>query len=194
MHGLVNRTIQHFVCDTYGRPVWVEICGCAGMDFTEFEAMLTYERSYTPDLLDAMARVVQRPRATMMEDLGTYLVTNPGFEAARRLLRFGGVNFPDFLHSLDDLADRVRLAVPDLRLPALELHPHADDRFSLRCVSDIPGYGFVMMGILRVMADDYGVLAWLDHTGGSGGVETISISLVASDFAQGRDFVLGAGV
>lgn len=193
MHGLVNRTIQHFVCDTYGRPVWVEICGRAGMDFTEFEAMLTYDRCYTPDLLDAMVQVVPRPRASMMEDLGTYLVTNPGFEAARRLLRFGGVDFPDFLHSLDDLADRVRLAVPDLCLPALELHAHADDRFSLRCFSDIPGYSHVMMGVLRVMADDYGVLAWLDHTGGSDGVEIISISLVASDFAKGRDFVLGAG-
>tara|TARA_R110002094_G_scaffold118852_1_gene114072 strand:+ start:816 stop:1409 length:594 start_codon:yes stop_codon:yes gene_type:complete len=192
MHGLINRTIQQFVCDTYGVPVWEDICARIGLEFTDFEAMLSYEKSYISDLLTAMADVVGRPRASMMEDLGTYLVTAPGFDAARRLLRFGGVNFVDFLHSLDDLPDRVRLAVSDLYLPALELHSHADNRFSLRCMADISGYGHVMMGILRVMADDYGALAWLDHAGGSAGVETISISLVAADFAEGRHFDLGA--
>ena len=60
-----------------------------------------------------MSRLLGRPVAGMMEDLGTYLIMNPSFPAVRRLLRFSGVTFLDFLHSLDDLPDRVRLAVPD---------------------------------------------------------------------------------
>ncbi len=60
----------------------------------------------------------------LLEDLGTYLVSHPNVQGLRRLLRFGGAGFIDFLHSLDELHDRARLAVPDLDLPQLELRDH----------------------------------------------------------------------
>lgn len=44
------------------------------------------------------------------------------------------------------------------------------------------------------MADDYGALALLEHVGSGEGIETISISLVEAEFAQGRTFDLGARV
>lgn len=194
MHGLVNRSIQRFVSDTYGTARWEDVRRLAGLDFSDFEAMLTYERTYTPALLDAISTVLNRPRNSVMEDIGTYLVTHSDFEAVRRLLRFGGVDFTDFLHSLDDLPDRVRLAVPDLHLPILELHAYSDEHFSLHCYSDLVGFGHVMMGILRVMADDYGVLALLDHQGLNEKTEAVTIKLVAADFAKGRSFQLGQGL
>ena len=51
-----------------------------------------------------------------------------------------------------------------------------------------------MMGVLRTMADDYGVLALLEHQGESQGVETISVSLIETKFAEGRAFELGVRV
>ncbi|KIN61609.1 Heme NO binding domain protein [Sulfitobacter noctilucae] len=194
MHGLVNRSIQLFVSHTYGVAQWEAVTRAAGLDFTEFEGMLRYERTYTPTLLDAAAEVLRRPRADLMEDLGSFLVCHPGFEAVRRLLRFGGVDFVDFLHSLDDLDDRVRMALSDLRLPKLELRVHGEGHFSLLCEAQVTGYGYVMMGVLRAMADDYGALALLDHTGAASGVETLSITLIENDFAEGRSFELGACV
>lgn len=191
MHGLINRSIQRFVSDTYGTARWEDVAGQAGLEFIDFEAMLTYEQTYTPAILDAIATVLNRPREDVMEDIGTFLVTHPDFEAVRRLLRFGGVDFVDFLHSLDDLRDRVRLALPDLKLPALELHAYSDERFNLHCYTDLKGYGHVMMGILQVMADDYGALALLDHQEFRPGAETISITLVSVNFAEGRSFELG---
>jgi hypothetical protein len=124
--------------------------------------------------------------------MGTYLVSHPQTEALRRLLRFGGVTYVDFLHSLDDLPDRVRMAVSDLHLPALELREYRDGRFELTCHPGLPGYGCVMTGILRAMADDYGALATLDldPTGDGGGI--IAVTLVESAFAEGRQFDLGA--
>ena len=50
-----------------------------------------------------------------------------------------------------------------------------------------------MLGVLRAMADDYGALAVLDHVGAADGEETITITLVETDFAQGREFELGIG-
>lgn len=192
MHGLINRAIQCFVVDSYGAETWVEATRLAHLGFVEFESMLDYDDDVTPKLLNAVSLVLDRDRNEVMEDIGTYLVSNPNVEALRRLLRFGGFDFVEFLHSLDDLPDRARLAVSDLKLPGLELHDHAPGHFSLVCQSPIEGYGHVMMGVLRAMADDYGVLAVLEHTGTGDGAETISITLIETEFAEGRSFELGA--
>ena len=192
MHGLINRAIQCFVTDAYGHEKWVEATRVAELDLVDFEAMMIYDAGITPRVLDAIARVLDRDRGEMMEDLGTYLVSHPTTEALRRLLRFGGVNFVEFLQALDDLPDRARLAVSDLHLPQIELREHGAGRYSLLCDCPVSGYGHVMMGILRAMADDYGVLALLDHQGSDNGTEVISVSLIETEFAEGRVFDLGA--
>jgi hypothetical protein len=192
MHGLINRSIQSFVETTYGRPIWEKIAYAGGLDVSEFEAMLRYDDEVTLKLLDAASEVLERARGDLMEDIGTYLVSHPNTEAVRRLLRFGGVNFVDFLHSLDDLPDRVRLAVSELSFPKLELRAHGEDSFSLLCAAEIEGFGNLMMGVLRVMADDYGTLALLEHKGRIGANESLLITLVATDFSAGRLFDLGA--
>ena len=115
----------------------------------------------------------------------------PNVEALRRLLRFGGAHFIEFLYSLDDLHDRARLAVDDLELPRLTLVRHTENHYSLLCGAAFPGWGHVLVGILRVMADDYGALACLEHCGAKDQTETIDIRLVHTSYAQGRTFVLG---
>jgi hypothetical protein len=192
MHGLVNRSIQRFVTDSYGEAQWLAVAQRADLEFTEFEAMWVYDDALTHRVLAAASDVLDRPYDELMEDIGTYLVSNPNVEALRRLLRFGGVNFLEFLHSLDDLPDRARLAVSDLILPRIELREHTGERYSLACEAPLPGYGHLMMGALRAMADDYGALVFLEHTGRADTVETISITLLETDFAEGRHFDLGA--
>ncbi|WP_299776869.1 heme NO-binding domain-containing protein [uncultured Roseobacter sp.] len=194
MHGLVNRAIQRFVVDSYGNAQWAAVARNADLGFVEFEAMWTYEDSLTPRVLAAVCDVLDRPYDELMEDIGTYLVSHPNLEALRRLLRFGGVNFLDFLHSLDDLPDRARLAVADLVLPRIELREHNPHQFSLNCEGDIPGCGHLFTGVLRAMADDYGALVFLEHQGVEEGVETVAIALLEADFAEGRGFELGVSV
>ncbi|MEP2920017.1 heme NO-binding domain-containing protein [Sulfitobacter sp.] len=193
MHGLINRSIQNYMTDSYGLGAWHAVAARVGLSPPEFEAMLTYPDEVTPAVLDACAAVLRRARADVMEDIGAFLVSHPNTEAVRRLLRFGGMNFEDFLHSLDDLPDRARMAVSDLHLPAIELHEHAAGCFSLICVSGLAGFGNLMMGVLRVMADDYGALALLDLEDCEDGRETVRIQLIKTDFTDGRRFELGAG-
>ncbi|MBO9396240.1 heme NO-binding domain-containing protein [Shimia sp. R9_1] len=192
MHGLINRAIQCFVRDSYGQPRWVEVCRLADVDTTDFEAMLHYEDSVTEDLIKAASEVIGAPLETVLEDIGTYLVTHPNVEALRRLLRFGGVDFVDFLHSLDDLPERARLAVDDLILPSMELREHSSECYSLTCRHPQLGFGHVMIGILRTMADDYGALVFLEHKGAEQDAEVVDITLVVNAFASGREFELGA--
>ncbi|EDQ05198.1 hypothetical protein DSM14862_01009 [Sulfitobacter indolifex] len=192
MHGLINRSIQNYFCANYGRELWADVASRAGLDFTEFEVMLTYPDHITPAVLDAVCAVLDRSRAEVMEDVGTFLVAQPGYGAVRRLLRFGGVSFGDFLQSLDDLPDRTRLALSELRLPWIELREDPDGQYSLICAAPLVGYGYLMMGVLRAMADDYGALVLLEHCGRAAGVETLKIILVEVDFSEGRSFELGA--
>jgi hypothetical protein len=192
MHGLINRAIQAFVVSTYGEERWSDIMDTADLGFAQFEAMLFYTDEQSTKMLAAMEKRLERPLPEILEDTGTFLVSNPQVEALRRLLRFGGVNYVEFLHSLDDLPDRARLAVADLQLPALELVENSPGQFDLICQPGLPGFAYVLMGVLRAMADDYGDLVILDHRGTQGGAEVISITLVETDFAEGRTFDLGA--
>ncbi|WP_227269315.1 heme NO-binding domain-containing protein [Roseobacter weihaiensis] len=192
MHGLINRGIQKFVTDSYGTAKWRVVMDRTGLGFTNFEAMLTYDDEVTPKVLAAVCDVLDRPYDDLLEDIGTYLVSHNNLEPLRRLLRFGGVTFVDFLHSLDDLRDRARLAVPDLDLPRIELTEESAERYSLRCYAPIRGWGHSFMGLLRAMADDYGALVYLEHTGFEAGCETLAISLLEPRFSVGRDFNLGA--
>lgn len=194
MHGLINRSIQCFMCDTYGPTIWLRVVSEADLGFDCFETMLSYAPELTERLIAVSAQVLDRPRETVLEDLGTYLVSNPGLQRLRRLLRFGGVTFTDFLHSLEDLPDRGRLALPDLHLPELSLSDLGGGLFRLRCGKMIDGVGYVVVGLLRAMADDYGALVVMEHAGTENGDELVAIRLLDPSFAIGRPFELSMQV
>lgn len=191
MHGLVNRALQGFLIDTYGKEIWDEVRSQAGLPFEVFESMLQYEDRLTGDTITAAAGVLHKDEASLLEDMGTYLVTHPNLEPLRRLLRFGGDTFFDFLQSLDDLSGRARLAVPDLDMPDLHIcHLHRNS-FVLEVVWGQRGAGSVFLGALRALADDYGALAFFEADGAAGGVERVKIELLDMAFSSGRSFSLG---
>ena len=101
----------------------------------------------------------------------------------------------DFLNSLDELPARVRLAVPDLPMPQIELQEEGTERVRVvvRPRSGTEGlFGHVFSGLLRAMADDYGALVFLDLNPGEDGIDIIDVCLLDVDFAEARDFELGA--
>tara|TARA_A100001391_G_scaffold53289_1_gene32543 strand:- start:123 stop:710 length:588 start_codon:yes stop_codon:yes gene_type:complete len=192
MHGLVNRALQGFLTDTYGKDTWEEVRSQAALPFDGFESMLHYDDRLTEQTVSAAAVVLHKDAISLLEDIGTYLVTHPNLEPLRRLLRFGGDTFYDFLQSLDDLAGRASLAVPDLVLPDLHIcHLHRNS-FVLEVKWPVPGISAVFLGALRALADDYGALAILEFDGAGGGIERIRIELLDTAHASGRHFSLGA--
>jgi len=193
MHGLINKAIEMFLAETYGSTAWDDVVSRAGLPFDQFEAMLRYEDALTDDVLMAAQDVTGRERDALLEDMGTFLVTSPTLPAVRRLLRFGGVTYADFLHSLEELADRVQLAVDDLGLPPVTVADLGDGQFDLICGSSLPGYEHVLTGVLRAMADDYGALVLIDVAPGASNAHTkVSLSLVQDGFSAGKSFALGA--
>jgi len=207
MHGLVNRAIESFLRDSFGAALWQEIaeraCLADALGPDGFEAMTLHDDALTEAMLSAACARLDRPRESLLEDLGTYLIWNDALEPLRRLLRFGGRSFTEFLYSLEDLRGRTRLAVSEFDIPDLDLDEDGEGRFTLRCRACPPGYGHVMVGILRALADDYGALVVLEHLGAVAPLpqgcdrrlqgrqdELVSIAVHDPDFHAGRRFDL----
>ncbi|ETX14764.1 heme NO binding domain-containing protein [Roseivivax halodurans JCM 10272] len=191
MHGLINRTLQVFIVDTYGAACWAVVVRRAEVAPPEFEALLRYDAELTDRLMEAIATELGRPIDAVLEDVGTYLVSHPNAQAIRRLLRFCGTDFVDFLYSLEDLPDRARLVLLDVHLPEIDVTEEREDRFVIRCRGDLPWFSHLLAGLVRAMADDYGVLAVLEHARVAGG-GSLHVSIIQSDYAEERDFVLGS--
>lgn len=190
MHGLIFRTVEAFISDGFGADVWAKAVALAQLDVTSFEAMLQYDAAYFPMLLSGCAQVLDRSEAVILEDVGTYLITQQNHASVRRLMRFGGDTFSELMHALDDLPGRTRLAVSGLDLPQICVREPIPHHFTIQCQGRPVGFGHVLVGLLRAMADDYGTLAVLDHQGIRDGAEIIDVRVVEAFFAEDRGFSL----
>ena len=186
MDALLLRSLQSYVLDTFGTASWRQICAAAGLTVTAFEPMLRYDPGTADRIATVVAGVLGRSVDTVWEDMGTYLVTNPDREGVRRLLRFGGTSFADFLHSLEELPGRARLAMPHLDAPELTLDEVGPDQFELRCQSPVRGLQRVLAGLLTAMADDYGALCLIEP----GAAGCTAISVLDRQHAEARHFHL----
>ena len=191
---MINRALQGFLTTTYGDDVWAEIRNLAALPFDDFESMLTYEDSRTLDCFTAACQVMHRSPTAMLEDLGTFLITHPPLDPLRRLLRFGGTSFQEFILSLDELAERGRMAMPAVEMPEIEVREVGVAVYELRTRWKLPGIGAILFGALRAMADDYGALATLKLAGVQDGVESLRIEIFDSHHAEDRGFRLGEAV
>ena len=188
MNGLVNYALEGFLRSTYGAAQWQTIAQRAGLGFDRFGPLLDYPPHLTDRVIAAAAEILHRPRDTVLEDLGTWLVAPRSDGRLRRLLRFGGLRFLDFLHSLEELPGRARLALPDFQLPDMRLRDLGEGAFCLQVQDPFAGAHHLVMGILRAMADDYGALVLID-----GGDGAITIQLLDATHAEARQFDLAVG-
>lgn len=193
---MICKSLETFLRANHGDDVWAGIGSAAGMEEPGFEAMRTYPDALFLAVVAAAADRLARPVSAMLEDVGTWICTYPPLEPVRRLIRFSGPTYEDLLWSLNEMHDRAKLAVPDLNFPTCVARECAPGEFEVTVTWPIPGAGPVMTGLLRAMADDYGVLALLDSSGrdqvGELWQERISVMLIEADFATPRDFALGA--
>lgn len=190
MHGLVNKSIESFVTDTYGPDLWRQVCDDLGTPGLSFEPLLHYDDTQTHDLIASVAASLGKPHQEVLEDVGTYLVSHQNTQAIRRLLRFCGATFYDFVLSLDTLRDRARLAVDDLDLPRLDGASMNEGTIILKVQPIWSGFSDVLVGLIRAMADDYGALVFIQRDFVPQGWDRIEVILIQHDFGSGNSFDL----
>jgi hypothetical protein len=191
MHGMVNRALQGFIVANCGAEVWTEVCSLARMPEDGFEAMHRYDHAVTLVCFSAAVDVLDRHPNALLEDIGTYLVVDPSLQPLRRLLRFGGGTFEEFLVSLEELPERARLAIPELEVPEITLRAERGGVYTIEARWPVPGVAPLLIGALRAMADDYGALALLELAGIEDGVERLRVRVFDADYNEGKAFSLG---
>ena len=87
MHGLINKAIEAFVKDTYVDDAWRAIGVRADLEDPSFEAMMVYDTPITTRIVVCATEVLNVDCADFLQNLGTYLVSQPTQQAVRRLLR-----------------------------------------------------------------------------------------------------------
>lgn len=187
MHGLLCRSVQVFLRHTYGRDLWNAVASEAGLEPDGFEPFRHYDDATIFAVLAAAGRRLGKSCDQIVEDVGAHLV---GIESFRRLLRFGGASYEEFLHSIDELPERVRMVVPDLELPEIEVRMMGPDRFEVVCAAPHHCFCILLSGVLRAMADDYGSLALIEFRQGPAGPARVSVELLDARFTCGKDFDL----
>lgn len=187
MHGLIYRSFENFIRNTYGAGVWTALMATLDTGSDGFEPMFHYDDALIDRIVAGAAGRLGQRAEDLFEDFGTYLVADPSAERVRRLLRFGGVDYEDFILSLEDLRGRGRLAVPDLDLPEIEVEDLGEGAFLVTCRHSHAGAVHILRGLLRALADDYGALVVIEPSAPDG---RLRLQLLERDFGQDRGFAL----
>lgn len=189
MQRLVIRAIEEFLRDTYGEGLWGRVKSACDLEpvpsTNNAPGSSAHGRSQRAErLIPVAASLLGKPPEELSEDLGAWLARR---EPIRRLLRFSGRDFGDFVMSLEELPGRAHFVIPDLDIPRIDVVPESRNSMQLVLPETKVAWTAVLGGLLRAMADDYGALGLIAVEG-----NTISIDISAEDFAEARDFQLGS--
>lgn len=163
MYGLVNNGVRKFIIDAHGEDVWRRICDTAGVQEHEFDSMVAYDDASTYALVGAISEVLDMSTHKVLEVFGHYWVGFSKSTAIGRIIDMGGDTLIERIRSLDDMHDRVQLAMPHLNPPSFEFEERPDGNHLLRYISSREGLAPMAIGLLHGMAEDCGVKIEVTH-------------------------------
>ena len=156
MYGLVNKGLESFITDLFGRQDWDDLCRRAGLEEVDFEGTLVYPDDVSYRLVDAISDKYGMSREEALEAFGAYWVPYTKTTSLGKLLRFGGSGFLERLDSLDAMHRRVKMSLPHLQPPSFEFEEGPGSEHWLHYSSVRAGLEPMVIGLLRSLAEDSG--------------------------------------
>lgn len=184
MYTLVGRSLESFLRSSYGDAFWQDLVQGALPERASRPLLVHTSLQETRRLVFLASRRLGKPVAEIAEDLGAWVVR---LEGVRRLLRFSGPNFVEFIRSLEELPGRALLVLPHFPLPELSVVSEGAEDYEIYVSHRPRGWIWAIAGMLRGMADDYGTLALIAVAG-----NRITLRVVLEEHAAGRPFALSA--
>lgn len=182
MNGLINRSFELFVREGHGDRVWERLARQAKVDPRGFLLLQHFPDSMTHALFAEAAKIFRKPADELAEDLGGWLTRR---EPIRRLLRFSGRDFPEFIESVSEFPDRASMLIKSLKIPRIQVMAHSRSLYHVEIDSDTGILTMLMAGVLRGMADDYGALAVIQIEGA-----VLRVDIALSEYCVTRPFAL----
>ncbi|WP_299850287.1 heme NO-binding domain-containing protein [uncultured Roseovarius sp.] len=163
MYGMVNEGIHTFIQANYGDGTWQSICDKAGLDRREFERMASYDDAITYSLVGAIVDQTGISQDEVLQIFGGYWIEFVNQSNFGKLMRMSGDSFVDRVNGLDDMHDRILLAMPHLKPPSFELEGVGDKTYHLHYYSDREGLSPMVIGLLYGLASDTGEKIRVTH-------------------------------
>ena len=183
MYGMVNDAVRTFIVKHHGEDAWAKICDDADVTTREFEQLLTYDDDITYRLVGAISKHLGADASAVLEVFGQYWPEYAKGTAVGNMIKFGGESFIDTLESLDEMHQRVKIAMPDLRPPSFELEAVDEQNYRLHYFSEREGLAPMVVGLLHGLAVQHEISIEVEHTekkGVSGDHDVFGIRVMAN--------------
>ncbi|KAI2795797.1 hypothetical protein BLOT_016437 [Blomia tropicalis] len=118
MYGLLIENISQYIQERYGMDKWNEIRRLAQIEENSFNTHTIYPDVYTKNIIDKACQVLKLTEKQFLIKVGESFVIFIGRYGYDIILSALGREFRDFLNSLDDLHEYLRLSYPRLRPPS----------------------------------------------------------------------------
>lgn len=181
MYGMVNEGIRTFIEENFGQEAWQSICHEAQIGTTEFDRLGAYDDQVTYALVGAVSNHTRLPTETVLKVFGEYWVEYALQSGFKNLLKLAGDSFVERVRNLDEMHDRILMAMPNLKPPSFELDMINETTYRLRYYSDRKGLAPMVVGLLHGLAAQTQEQIAVEHLGPSDSdadCETFQIVLV----------------
>jgi hypothetical protein len=149
MYGFINRAVEEYISEHYGRDTWQRIREKAGYPDEPFLTMERYDDKVTYDLMGvACAEIGMKPEEMMFE-FGRHWIQYTAVKGYGDILVGAGDTLPQLLKSLDHMHTRVKLSFPNLEPPSFSVSDETATSLVLHYYSHRPGLAPLVLGILK---------------------------------------------
>ena len=162
MYGLVNKAIEDLVISSAGEQIWLKIRERAGLQDLQLLDSSNYDDEITYKLVAAASDILEQPPELILRLFGKHWVLYTGKQGWSSLFAASGDDLVSFLKNLDDMHARVKVAMPEGRMPEFTLTERGAT-FELEYRSERDGLAPMVSGMLYGLAEQFEEAWHIEH-------------------------------
>lgn len=156
MYGLVNKALENFVAEQFGRETWERVVEKSGIDSDLFISLKCYPDEWTYKLVGAASEILGVPSDQILAAFGEHWIRFTHEEGYGDLIKASGRSLPEFIRRLDDMHAHIALTFKGAKMPSFrctEIGPHD---LEVDYYSEHPGLGPMVIGLLKGLGALFG--------------------------------------
>lgn len=149
MYGLLIEAIVHYIKETFGEVVWLQVRKVANIQQVSFATHERYSENLMPNIARALEEITGFSYNDLMDAFGVCFVSYVGQYGYDRILKVLGRHMTDFLNGLDNLHEYLRFSYPKIRPPSFFVEEETISGLTLHYRSKRSGYVHYVKGQIR---------------------------------------------